>query len=86
MPLRISLLGAWSETERVSCSFFSASWSIFGTRPQVERLMFRIPMLTPSGEVMFSRNRITSSKLSSGSPMPMSTMWEMRSPMSFCAV
>ena len=49
MPLRMSLLGAWRETERVSWSFFSASWSIFGTRPQVERLMFRIPMFTPSG-------------------------------------
>ena len=48
--------------------------------------MFRIPMFTPSGEEMFSRKRMTSSKLSSGSPMPISTMWEMRSPMSFWAV
>ena len=86
MPLRMSLLGAWREAERVSWSFFSASWSIFGTRPQVERLMFRIPMFTPSGDEMFSRKRMTSSKLSSGSPMPISTMWEMRSPMSFWAV
>ena len=86
MLLRISLLGACSDTDRVSCSFFSASMSILGTRPQVDRLMLRMPMLTPSGEVIFSRKRITSSKLSSGSPMPMSTMWEMRSPMSFWAV
>ena len=38
-------------------------------------LMFRIPMFTPSGDEMFSRKRMTSSKLSSGSPMPISTMW-----------
>ena len=48
--------------------------------------MLRIPMLTPSGDEIRERNFITWSKLSSGSPMPMRTMWEMRSPMSFWAV
>jgi len=42
--------------------------------------MLRIPMLTPSGEVIFSRNFITSSKLSSGSPIPISTILEMGRP------
>ena len=72
--------------DRVSWSLRSASRSIWGTMPQVDRLMLRIPMLTPSGDEIRERNFITWSKLSSGSPMPMRTMWEMRSPMSFWAV
>ena len=39
-----------------------------------------------SGQEMISRKSITLLKLCSGSPMPIKTMWETRSPVSFCAV
>ena len=78
--------GACSDTDSVSCRCRFASSSIFGTKPQVDRLMLRIPMLTPSGQEMISRKSITLSKLCSGSPMPIRTMWDTRSPVSFCAV
>ena len=81
---RTSSLGAWRETDSVSCSFRFASSSIFGTRPQVLRLMCRMEMFMPSGLFTSSRKRITLSKLSSGSPMPISTMWEMGRPESTC--
>ena len=61
MLLRKALFGACSEMDRVSCSFSCASRSIMGTRPQVDRLMFRIPMLAPSGWLMRCRKRRTSS-------------------------
>ena len=79
-------VGACGGREGCSCRFRPSSRSIWGTMPQVDRLMLRIPMLTPSGDEIRERNFITWSKLSSGSPMPMRTMWEMRSPMSFWAV
>ena len=50
------------------------------------RYKYGIPMLTPSGQEMISRKSITLLKLCSGSPMPIKTMWETRSPVSFCAV
>ena len=65
---------------RLSCSFFFASSSIFGTRPQVDRLMWRMEMFIPSSLFTSSRNRITLSKLSRGSPIPIRTMWEMGKP------
>ena len=41
-----------------------------------------MPMFIPSGWFTRVRNRITVSKLSRGSPMPMSTMLEMGAPLS----
>ena len=69
---------------RLIWSFLAASSSIFGTRPQVLRLMWRMEIFMPSGWFTSSRKRMTLSKLSSGSPMPMSTMWEMGRPESIC--
>ena len=51
--------------------------SICSVRPQVDREICRIPMFSPSGWFTRVRNFITVSKLSSGSPIPMSTMLEM---------
>ncbi len=82
MDERIPFVGACRLTESVRPSFFCASFSIMGTRPQVERLMLRMPMFTPCGQEMIDRKSITLSKLSSGSPMPISTMCETRSPVS----
>ena len=48
------------------------------TIPQVESDIFLMLMLSPSSQVTSSRKRITLSKLSSGSPMPMRTIWEIR--------
>ena len=45
--------------------------------------MCRMLMLRPSGWLMSSRNRMTVSKLSSGSPMPINTMCETGRPDSF---
>ena len=46
--------------------------------------MCRMEICIPSGLFTSSRKRITLSKLSSGSPMPMSTIWEMGWPESTC--
>ena len=55
----------------------------FGTTPQVEREMCRMPMFCPSGWFTSSRKRRTLSRLSIGSPMPIKTMLETGSPESF---
>ena len=82
MRLRVSLSGAWSDTDSVSCNCFSASASIPGTTPQVDRLMCRMPMFSPWGLLTSSKKRSTLSMLSSGSPMPMSTMLDTGRPLS----
>ena len=56
---RISSLGAWRDTERVSWSFLSARSYILSTRPQVEREMWRMLTLSPSSEVTSSKKRST---------------------------
>ena len=81
---RVSLSGAWRETDSVSCKPSSERRRMPGTSPQVEREMCRIPMFMLSGGFTSSRKRITASKLSSGSPMPISTMFEIVSPESSC--
>ena len=48
----------------------------------MDREICRIPMFSPSGWFTRVRNFITVSKLSSGSPIPMSTMLEMGAPLS----
>ena len=75
-----------SEQSKRQMTYADAGVDIDAGNRAVELMKESVPMLTPSGEVMFSRNLITSSKLSSGTPMPMSTMCEMRSPISFWAV
>ena len=77
---RVSSSGAWRDTDSVNCNPYRASLSILSTRPQVDREMWRMPMFIPSGWFTRVRNRITVSKLSRGSPMPMSTMLEMGAP------
>ena len=57
--------------------------SICSAKPQVDREMCRIPMFSPSGWFTSSRNRSTLSRLSMGSPMPISTILEMGAPESF---
>ena len=54
--------------------------SIFGTRPQVERLICCIEIFIPSGLFTSSKKRNTLARLSSGSPMPISTIWDTGSP------
>lgn len=76
------LSAAWSEMESVSWSFFFISSSIFGTTPQVESDILRIERLRPFSSVTSSMKRMTLSKLSSGSPMPMSTICDTLSPSS----
>ena len=48
------------------------------TNPQVDKDTWRIPMETAPGSPSISRNRVTWSKLSSGSPIPIKTMDETR--------
>ena len=56
---RSTSLGAWSETESVSCSLSSSSRRIMGTSPQVEREICRIPMFSPSGWLTSRRKVMT---------------------------
>ena len=79
---RVSLSGAWRDTDSVSCKFSSASASIWGTMPQVDRLICRMPMFSPLGLLTSAKNFSTLSLLSSGSPIPISTMLEMARPLS----
>ena len=80
--LRVSLSGAWRDTDSVSCSSNSAKRRMPGMTPQVERLMCRIPMFSPSGWFTNSRNRSTLSRLSMGSPIPMRTILDTGTPLS----
>ena len=81
---RVSSSGACSDTESVSCISRSARSSKRSISPQVESEMWRMPMFAPSGLFTSSRKRMTLSKLSSGSPMPMSTMFDIVFPESSC--
>ena len=56
---RRASVGACSEMERVRPSFSSARRPICGTRPQVDKLMFRMPMPAPSGDEMRCKNLST---------------------------
>ena len=51
-----------------------------GTTPQVDRLIWRMPMFSPSGWFTSRRKRSTLSRLSRGSPIPISTILEISRP------
>lgn len=83
MRLRISSLGALSETARLirrqpSC----ASLRIPCTRPTVETVIRSRASDRPAGSVSTRIACATFSKLSSGSPMPMKTTLRMATPRS----
>ena len=80
----VSSSGACSETDSVSCRSRSASASNFSVIPQVDSDMCRMPIFIPCGWFTSSRKRMTLSKLSSGSPMPIRTILDIGLPESSC--
>ncbi|MNL24291.1 hypothetical protein D3C87_1457190 [compost metagenome] len=76
--VRISSFGAFKLTAKRT--FASAIRHISGTIPDVETVIFLRDKLIPHGEWITSIVLKTGSGLSSGSPMPMNTMFVMRWP------
>ena len=84
---RVSLSGAWRDTDSVSCSSSSASRPNAGPRGRRWRGRCAASRCScPSGLVdQLQRTAAPCRRLSSGSPMPMSTMLEMGRPESVWA-
>ena len=70
---RVSSSGPWSEIASRICWGNSASFLIWGTKPDVDTVMRRAPILSPQSEVIISRARQRFLKLARGSPIPMNT-------------
>ena len=76
---RTSSVAPWSEIASRICCGCSASLRICGTRPEVEMVRCRAPRCRPHGEVMIDTAASRLSRFASGSPIPITTMWLIRS-------
>ena len=82
--LRISSVGECNDIASVICSLISASSYILGTRPQVDTVKFLALILSPFSSVRSFSNLIKLSKLSKGSPDPITTTLDTLFPVSDC--